>query len=65
MNGREAIGFERPAEAAYEIDVRHHLRMAANRQLANARALKSVVVAFISTIFVFGGFYLGWRLGSF
>jgi hypothetical protein len=45
--------------------VRHHLRMAANRQLANARALKSVGVAFIAAIFVFGGFYLGWRLGSF
>ena len=30
--------------------MRHRLRMAANRQLANARALKSVGVAFIAAI---------------
>jgi hypothetical protein len=30
----------------------------ADRQAANARALKSIVAVFIGAIFVFGGFYL-------
>ena len=37
----------------------------ADRRAENAGARKSIVAIFIGTIFVFGGFYLGWQLGSF
>jgi hypothetical protein len=37
----------------------------ADRQAENARGLKAIVAIFIGAIFVFGGFYLGWQLGSF
>ena len=41
-----------------------HLNPLADRDAANRRATRSVVIAFIVAILVFGGFYLGSRLSG-
>ena len=47
------------------VAVPQHLRPLAERHEANARGMKSIAIGFIVAAFVFGGFYLGGRLGSF
>ena len=40
------------------------LRPLADYRAAKTRAAKSVIAVLIGAILVFGGFYLGWKLGS-
>ena len=55
---RRPVGTQTPEVAA------SGLRLPADYRAAKTRAAKSVIAVLIGAMLAFGGFYLGWKLGS-